>query len=212
MFPDASISGNHGRPPPVISVQAPFHLQIMVAISIYAISPLSPRYFCQYRLKAQDYTSTIRILPKTMAKCRSPHWKRHSELHFARRWCQQPKPNGLFGRTDPPFAISHGTLIPMGFSSTLDDALSQSVEHAINMITAMFEMPRQQVYLLLSAAIDFDVTQAVDITKGVHGLIDLSMFQQLPDYERTIRDIGNSRWTAMRRMSYWPSRLRQVTG
>ena len=76
-----------------------------------------------------------------------------------------------------PFAISHGTLIPMGFSSTLDDALSQSVEHAINMITAMFEMPRQQVYLLLSAAIDFDVTQAVDITKGVHGLIDLSMFQ-----------------------------------
>mgnify|MGYP000744487972 CR=1 FL=1 len=66
--------------------------------------------------------------------------------------------------------------------------------------------------LLLSAAIDFDVTQAVDITKGVHGLIDLSMFQQLPDYERTIRDIGNSRWTAMRRMSYWPSRLRQVTG
>lgn len=71
----------------------------------------------------------------------------------------------------------------MGFSSTLDDALSQSVEHAINMITAMFKMPRQQVYLLLSAAIDFDVTQAVDITKGVHGLIDLSMFQQLPDYE-----------------------------
>ena len=112
---------------------------------------------------------------------------------------------------DPPFAISHGTLIPMGFSSTLDDALSQSVEHAIDMITAMFEMPRQQVYLLLSAAIDFDATQAVDITKGVHGLIDLSMFQQLPDYERTIRDIGNSRWTAMRRMPYWPSRLRQVT-
>lgn len=63
-----------------------------------------------------------------------------------------------------PFAISHGTLIPMGFSSTLDDALSQSVEHTINMIAAMFEMPRQQVYLLLSAAIDFNVTQVVDIT------------------------------------------------
>lgn len=65
--------------------QAPFHLQIMVAISIYAISPLNPRYFCQYRLKAQDYTSAIRILPKAMAKCRSPHWKRRSELHFACR-------------------------------------------------------------------------------------------------------------------------------
>lgn len=63
-----------------------------------------------------------------------------------------------------PFAISHGTLIPMGFSSTLDDALSRNVEHAINMIAAMFEMPRQQVYLLLSAAIDFNVTQVVDIT------------------------------------------------
>lgn len=56
-------------------------------------------------------------------------------------------------------------------------------------VPAMFEMPRQQVYLLLSAAADFDVTQAVDITKGVHGLIDLSIFQQLPAYERTIRDI-----------------------
>ena len=63
-----------------------------------------------------------------------------------------------------PFAISHGTLIPMGFSSTLDDALSRNVEHDINMIAAMFEMPRQQVYLLLSAAIDFNVTQVVDIT------------------------------------------------
>lgn len=31
-------------------------------------------------------------------------------------------------------------------------------------VPAMFEMPRQQVYLLLSAAIDFDVTQVVDIT------------------------------------------------
>lgn len=31
----------------------------------------------------------------------------------------------------------------------------KSVEHAINMIAAMFEMPRQQVYLLLSVAIDF---------------------------------------------------------
>lgn len=95
----------------------------------------------------------------------------------------------LFGRTDLPFAISHGTLVPMGFGSTLDDALSQSVEHAIDMIATMFEMPRQQVYLLLSAAVDFDVTQAVDITKSVHGLIDLSMFQQLPAYERTMRDI-----------------------
>lgn len=37
------------------------------------------------KLKAQDYTSAIRILPKAMAKCRSPHWKRRSELHFACR-------------------------------------------------------------------------------------------------------------------------------
>ena len=79
----------------------------------------------------------------------------------------------------------------MGFSSTLDDALSQSVEHAINMITAMFEMPRQQVYLLLSAAIDFDVTQEVDITKGVNGQLDLSIFPPLPDFVRTTRYIGN---------------------
>ena len=88
----------------------------------------------------------------------------------------------LFGRTDLPFAISHGTLIPMGFSSTLDDALSQSVEHAINMITAMFEMPRQQVYLLLSAAIGIckfngGGIQQLPAAVADDGMLDLSLIR-----------------------------------
>ena len=132
----------------------------MVAISIYAISPLSPRYFCQYRSKtlgdshfAQDdgEVSLTALEASLRATLRA-------------QVVPTAEDKRLFGRTDLPFAISHGTLIPMGFSSTLDDVLSQSVEHTINMIAAMFEMPRQQVYLLLSAAIDFNVTQVVDIT------------------------------------------------
>ena len=70
----------------------------------------------------------------------------------------------------------------MGFSSTLDDALSQSVEHAINMITAMFEMPRQQVYLLLSAAIGIckfngGGIQQLPAAVADDGMLDLSLIR-----------------------------------
>ncbi|MCH9276567.1 acetamidase/formamidase family protein [Bifidobacterium amazonense] len=95
----------------------------------------------------------------------------------------------LFGRTDLPFAFADGRLIPLGFGDTLDDALSQSVEHAIDMVSTMFSIDRKQTYLLLSAAVDFDVTQAVDIVKGAHGLIDLSMFRDCPAYDDVVRAI-----------------------
>lgn len=95
----------------------------------------------------------------------------------------------LFGRTDLPFAFADGTLIPLGFGDTLDEALEEAVNHAIDMLAAMFSLRRRQVYLLLSAAVDFDVTQAVDIVKGAHGLIDLAMFRECPRYNDVIRAV-----------------------
>ncbi|PST46580.1 acetamidase [Bifidobacterium callitrichos] len=97
----------------------------------------------------------------------------------------------LFGRTDLPFAVAHGALIPLGLGDTLDDALKQSVEHTIDMVSTLFGLPRHQAYLLLSAAVDFDVTQAVDIVKGAHGLVDLTMFRDCPGYDEAIAAIGS---------------------
>lgn len=96
----------------------------------------------------------------------------------------------LFGRTDLPFALAHGALIPLGLGDTLDEALEESVTHTIDMVSAMFGLPRHQAYLLLSAAVDFDVTQAVDIVKGAHGLVDLAMFRDRPRYADTLARIA----------------------
>lgn len=98
----------------------------------------------------------------------------------------------LFGRTDLPFALAHGMLIPLGFGDTLDEALEASVDHTIDMISTMFGLPRRQTYLLLSAAVDFDVTQAVDIVKGAHGLVDVAMFRDCPTYDAVIEAIAST--------------------
>lgn len=87
----------------------------MVAISIYAISPLNPRYFCQYRLKAQDYTSAIRILPKAMGEVSLTALEASLRATLRVQVVPTAEAKRLFGRTDLPFAISHGTLIPNGF-------------------------------------------------------------------------------------------------
>ncbi|MBT1173455.1 acetamidase/formamidase family protein [Bifidobacterium sp. MA2] len=97
----------------------------------------------------------------------------------------------LFGRVDLPFAVAHGALIPLGLGDTLDEALAASVDHTIDMLSTMFSLPRRQVYLLLSAAVDFDVTQAVDIVKGAHGLVDLAMFRDCPAYASVLDAIAS---------------------
>ncbi|MCH4210023.1 hypothetical protein [Bifidobacterium sp.] len=50
--------------------------------------------------------------------------------------------------------------------------LREGVRNTIEIISHWFEVPEHQACLLLSAAVDFDVTQAVDLVAGAHGLID----------------------------------------
>ena len=38
-------------------------------------------------------------------------------------------------------------------------------------------LSREDAYMLASVAVDFDVTQVVDGTKGVHGMIPKSIFK-----------------------------------
>ncbi|OKY87240.1 MAG: hypothetical protein BHV59_07630 [Bifidobacterium sp. 56_9_plus] len=97
---------------------------------------------------------------------------------------------------DPHFAQGNGEVSLTALEASLRATLRVQVIPAdeAKRLFGRTDLPfaishRQQVYLLLSAAADFDVAQDVDITKGVHGLIDLSMFQQLPAYERTMRDV-----------------------
>ena len=89
-----------------------------------------------------------------------------------------------FGDLATPFALAHGNLIAMGMHEDLDEALRRCVRNAVGLIASVFGVPERQAYLLLSAAVDCDVTQAVDLVKGAHALIPVSLFSGVPSFEQ----------------------------
>ncbi|WP_354570125.1 acetamidase/formamidase family protein [Glaciihabitans sp. UYNi722] len=80
-----------------------------------------------------------------------------------------------------PFAAGHGMIVPMGLSENLDLAMRRCTANALELVVAIFGMDRHLAYLYLSAAVDFSVSQAVDIVKGVHGAVRVSDFPSVRD-------------------------------
>jgi len=75
------------------------------------------------------------------------------------------------GRLRMPFGETAEYWMPIGLNADLDAAMKQAVREAISFLGAELGMPRATAYAYLSAATDFVVSQVVDGTKGVHGLI-----------------------------------------
>ena len=87
--------------------------------------------------------------------------------------------DGLFGPRIAPFAYAHGRLLALGLDEDLDAALRHSVDYAVGLLHHLFGIPERALYLYLSAAVDFDISQAVDLVKGVHARIPLDDFSHL---------------------------------
>ena len=85
--------------------------------------------------------------------------------------------DGLFGVHDRAFACADGKLLALGLHEDLDEALRQSVAYSISLLSSLFHLPKKAIYLYLSAAADFDVSQAVDLVRGIHSRIPLSHFE-----------------------------------
>jgi acetamidase/formamidase len=66
--------------------------------------------------------------------------------------------------------------IAMGLDPDLTQALILAVREAIDFLVTEKHLSREEAYALASVAVDFNVTQAVDGTKGVHGMIPKSIF------------------------------------
>jgi acetamidase/formamidase len=65
----------------------------------------------------------------------------------------------------------------MGLDPSLDEAMKIAVRETINLITEKFpKLSRQEAYMIASIAVDYHVTQVVDGTKGVHGMIPKAIF------------------------------------
>ncbi|MES2170144.1 MAG: acetamidase/formamidase family protein [Actinomycetota bacterium] len=81
-----------------------------------------------------------------------------------------------FGAVVGPLAETAEYLIPTGMDRDLDVALQNCVRAAISLLRARFGMDAEHAYAYLSAATDFNISQVVDIVKGVHARIRVSDF------------------------------------
>jgi acetamidase/formamidase len=67
----------------------------------------------------------------------------------------------------------------MGLNPDLDEAMKIAVRETIELIVEKFpRLTREEAYMIASVAVDYHVTQVVDGTKGVHGMIPKSIFKQ----------------------------------
>jgi acetamidase/formamidase len=83
---------------------------------------------------------------------------------------------GMFGGAQGPVVRTPEYLVPTGMDVDLDEAVAKCARHAIELLSASFGMDRALAYAYLSAATDFDISQVVDVVKGVHARIRLADF------------------------------------
>ena len=67
--------------------------------------------------------------------------------------------------------------IVMGLHPNLEEGMKIVVRETIDFITKRFpHLTREEAYMIASVAVDYHVTQVVDGTKGIHGMIPKSIF------------------------------------
>lgn len=84
-----------------------------------------------------------------------------------------------FGELAGPLAETADHLVPTGMDADLDVAVQNCVRAAIALLGARYGMAPHLAYAYLSAATDFDISQVVDLVKGVHARIRTSDFAAL---------------------------------
>jgi acetamidase/formamidase len=80
-------------------------------------------------------------------------------------------------RTLWPRAETPTHYMTMGLHEDLNQAARIATREMLNFVVASKGLPRDDVYMLLSAAMDLHVTQVVDGTKGVHAMLPKSIFR-----------------------------------
>ena len=70
-----------------------------------------------------------------------------------------------------PFGETDDFWIPIGLDEDLNEAMKDATRRSINFLEDELGMDRAKAYAYLSAATDYEVSQVVDQTKGIHGMI-----------------------------------------
>ncbi|MEF8827805.1 MAG: acetamidase/formamidase family protein [Haloarcula sp.] len=91
---------------------------------------------------------------------------------------------------DWPIAETDEDVYVMGINDDLDNAMEQALREAISLLVHQKNMTPTEAYRLLSLAADFNVSQIVDINKGIHGKIPKSIFTD--GFEIDPQNLGES--------------------
>jgi acetamidase/formamidase len=84
-----------------------------------------------------------------------------------------------FGELVGPLAETAEHLVPTGMDEDLDVAMQNCVRAAIALLESRYGMDPRLAYAYLSAATDFDISQVVDVVKGVHARIRKADFGKI---------------------------------
>jgi acetamidase/formamidase len=70
--------------------------------------------------------------------------------------------------------------ITHGFDEDLNKAMRQSADQMLSFLRSKRKMSADEAYSLISVAVDFSVTQVVDIRRGCHAAVPKSVFLPSP--------------------------------
>lgn len=80
-----------------------------------------------------------------------------------------------------PYGETARHLIAIGFGVTVDEALRDSLRHAIALICDLTRVSAALALAYCSAAVDFEISQAVNGVRGVHCLIERADLRRIGD-------------------------------
>ncbi|PSP74122.1 amidase [Halobacteriales archaeon QS_3_64_16] len=93
-------------------------------------------------------------------------------------------------RMDWPVAETDEDVYVMGIEEDLDVAMEQAIEEAISVLVQQKGLSPEEAYRYCSLAVDFNISQIVDINKGIHGKIPKSTFED--GFEIDPRNLGET--------------------
>jgi acetamidase/formamidase len=86
---------------------------------------------------------------------------------------------------DWPVAETDEDVLVMGIDEDLDQAMEQALREALSVLVHQKGMTPTEAYRLCSLAADFNVSQIVDINKGIHGKIPKGVFEDAFEMDPT---------------------------
>jgi len=91
---------------------------------------------------------------------------------------------------DWPIAETDEEVLVMGLDEDLDEAMEHALREAISLLVHQKDMSPSEAYRFCSLAADFNVSQIVDINKGIHGKLPKTVFTD--GFEIDPQNLGES--------------------